>query len=447
MKELIWDKLRRQKLVWIAACLLSLCLGCDWVEVSTRIETSSRGVWWLIFYSAWIPGWLLELHRGYARVALTLPFTCRQLGRCLWLISVGLPTLVVAFFGGLGVLLGGMANSVSASRLFVLWGTMVLLAGLLFGSGFWVLNPFRVSGAKSRASQRWLGLTSADLYVCALIIFVIWLYYASYSHGTKYCIACLLALLFTVVGWYRAESLLVDYDRLPGSDLAEVKKVGRVHSPAGHGGLVFLLRRMVAGHFLVIFFCLAAVLIGSLWKSHGVNGSVATDACMIALLVCGVNTIGQVSLVASQPKSLRTLPLTGPWIAGLLLLITLAPFLFASLIISVLVGIGGGMSLGISACKASLMGLAPLCVLTVVLVWNSGEPIGRVVLTAILVSLSSAASVYQLFAGQSGLPLPFVVVYPLIFVVVSFCLLRKLIERDDLTYRARVHLGSSVWDE
>jgi hypothetical protein len=141
------------------------------------------------------------------------------------------------------------------------------------------------------------------------------------------------------------------------------------------------------------------------------------------------------------------LPLTGPWIAGLLLLITLAPFVFTSLIISVLMGLSGGMLMGISACKASLMGIAPLCVLTVALVWNNGEPVGRLVLTGILVSFSSAASVYQLFAGQPGLPVPFVVVYPLIFVVVAFCLLRKLIERDDLTYRARINLGSGIWDE
>lgn len=446
MKEIIWDKLQRFKLMWIVACLFSIWLGADWVEMVAKTETSSRGAWWLIFYGAWIPSCLLELHRGYARVALTLPFTVRQLGRFLWLISVGIPTLIVAVFGGLGGLLVGMESSEPVSRLLVLWGAMVLLAGLLFGSGFWVLNPFRAQAAKGQASRRWLGQTYGDLVVLALIVFGIWLYRASYSQGTKYCIACLPAFLFTVYGWYRAGSLLVDYDGSRRGGLAEVKKVGRVHSPAGNGGLGLLLGRMVVAHFGVIFFCLVAVILGSSLKSHWAPRLVVTDACMIALLVCGVTTIVQASPLASQPRSLRMLPLTGPLIAGLLLLITLAPFLFASLIISVLMGLGGGMPMGISACKASLMGLAPLCVLTVAIVWNSGEPIGRVILTGILVSASGAAPAYQLLAGPPGLPVSFVVVYPLLFVVVAFCLLRKLIERDDLTYRARSSVGEAWWN-
>jgi len=444
VKAIILDKLRRLKLVWIAVCILSMCVGGEWVEMTAKTGTSTGDSWWLIFYAALLPFLLLELNRGYARVALTLPFTARQLGRLLWLISVGMPTVIVAFFGGLGVLLGGLANSVPANRLPVLWVGMVLLAGLLLGSGFWLLNCFPTSDSKGKASRRWMGQTYGNIVVGALIVFGYWLCQASYSPGTKYGIGSLLALLFTSIGWYRSGGLLVESsERRRGASEAE-KRTWEIKSSVGNGGLWGLLGRMVMGQFAVVLFSLVAVVIWSVWESHGANWLVTTKVWLVTLYVCGAIAIGQSAQLAGQPRTLRILPLTGKQIAGLLLLTALVPFLLAGLIISVFVGLSGGVPMGISVCKASFMGLAPLCVLTVALVWNTEEPMEKGVVMLVLVGLSSVAPVYQLFAREPGLPVPFVVTYPLLFLVVAFWVLMKLIERNDLTYHARDGLGGKT---
>jgi hypothetical protein len=108
MKLLLLDKLQRLKWGWIFVSVFSLIIGL-WLphlinDLGTRTANYS---FVLVMFSA---TWLLELGVGYGRVALSLPFKARDVGRLLWVVTVVVQTLVFACFSGLGILLGATGS-------------------------------------------------------------------------------------------------------------------------------------------------------------------------------------------------------------------------------------------------------------------------------------------------------------------------------------------------
>jgi len=53
---------------------------------------------------------------------------------------------------------------------------------------------------------------------------------------------------------------------------------------------------------------------------------------------------------------------------------------------------------------------------------------------------------YQLTAGEPGLPVLLVAAYALTFFVLSFFIISRLLENNDLTYRRRAQAFNGGWD-
>jgi hypothetical protein len=433
--------------MWVLIPVLSALVGFemgDWI-FKGRFPTP---LFWLIWFAFSLPGMLLEFNAGYARVALTLPFTSRQMARIFWLLSVGIPTSLLVVFGGLGLFVNGRVNSVPTQSVLPLWAEMVPLAGLVFGSFFWITSgsPLPVTDPGQRKKQQvWL-----VGFLLAVAAFGWWLYQATYSREIKCAIFAVPALLFTIFGWYRAEGLLVEYGGWQRDNAVSEPVVGPVKSPVGKGGLAYLLGRFALVQVGSVLSIAAAVAGWIAWEKSRGNDDVALIwAWFMPPFVCLMISINQMSSLVGQLRCLRMLPLTGTQVAGLLLGVTLAPFLSVGLLMAVLVGTSGAMAAGVAVGKAVVLALAPVCLLVVGGVSNNEGRWGRSVLLAIGICLTGALPFYQmvrLAVGGTGLPTAFAVGYAVAFLAAAYYSLGWLLERSDMTYRRRVVAGSGAWN-
>jgi hypothetical protein len=427
MKMLLLDKLRRGRLVLV---LYSLCFFAFGFILPTELNSSHSSFWnnwWFLMYLCFLSSLTSELPKGYGRVVLTLPFTARDIGRFLWFISVAAPTLLLAFFSGFGILIITPFSGFHGGVLWA-WIQMVLMGGLLLGSVFWINSG---SPVPQPTRQRWI---YGILFWIGLVGGGYWLYHAAFNGEAKYAIVCLLGLVFTVLGWQRAEGLVVDYGEYRQTALAEAKSPAKSPLPSGFGGMRFLLFRSVVRQFgwlvaILLFFGFIT------YRSRDWQGVI--DGMPMLLLFTIIVVIPEVINVLLHLKYLRTLPLTSKHLAGAFLVITLLPFLALSAIVSIMATMHQGSEAGLSWFKACIAVLSPVCVVTTAAVWHDEQQLGRIAVVVIVFVISAIAPVYQLAAGGSGLPVWFVISYALGSLALALFAISHLIERNDMTYRLR----------
>lgn len=441
MARLILDKMRRLIGAWLFICLLSLLVGWMLGEMISKPkgrDLSDFNVFMFLFGLASLPGWLMELKSGYHRVALTLPFTTRQMGRFFWSIGVGMPTFLIACFGGLGLLTHGVGPGFFRS-----WVELTLVMGLLLGSIFWIFSgsprPTADKGEGNRRMQR----VYVFIFFAVILAFLYWLLHASFSRDTKVAIFSVPALAFTILGWSRAEGFLIDCGGWRETGIDEGKKAGTIQAPSGRGGLTYLSGKFALEHLMAMLLAVVGIIIFNLWESHGQNWSHLPWAWCCMLYGSLIVTLRQLNAIVTQLRCVRTLPLSGGQIAVLLLLVVLTPFLITVLIVSLLIGMSAGHPAGMLAGKVGVMGLAPLSVLAVGMVWNSEYRWGRLILIAMATFFAGAVPFYHLVLGGPSFSVMFAGGYASVFAVLAASLIQRLVERHDFTYRQR---GATDWN-
>ncbi len=437
MKQLIFDKLRRQWLFWVACCLVFLIVG---MLVSLVATAFSAANWFPLFWLLCLSGWQSELGKGYGRVALTLPLTTRQIGRVLWFLSVGIPMLGFAFFSGLGILITASYSNTTRDLLYT-WVLCVLSAGLLFGSLFWIS-----SGAPLNPSKRWQRRFASQFYNVVFWLVLVGgaylLYKSKWGHEIKYAIACLFGLIFTVLGWFRAEGLIVDYGERRQVSLDSSTAGGIFRPPVGHGGIPFLCSSHAIrclGLLLILTTGLVAITVfskGGLSWSH-ISGILPQAQIWVFFLV-----FGQTVAIVQHLKFLRTLPIKPRTLATIILSLALLPILLLGGTIAALIAPGAGGAAALSLLKGYILGLAPACVLTTALIWHDEKRFGRIVLVALVFIVSGIPLVYQLTtgvwnSGHEDLSLWMVVGFPLLVFAAAIFAISYLLEQNDMTYRIK----------
>jgi hypothetical protein len=426
MKHLVWDKFRRLISTWIVLGLAGLIFGAEAPELHSAPFKS----WWLIYMWSLSPG-VTELGRGYGRVLLTLPFTIRQAGRFLWFVAVVMPTLVIACSSALGILMR-VPWLPSTAGLFTLWLQIVLMGGLLFGSTFCIFSspPSFSQDPSRRTAQQVYGV----IFLIGILAFGYWLYKSPVSSQIKYLVTCLPGVAFTILGWHRAEHLLVDYGEYRQIAPVVKKNSGTPTQESGFGGIPFLAATSVGRQLVVVT---VIVVITSVVLVHDRDQLVTSMMLYMSLLIFAFSSIGEMTRLLSHLKYLRTLALTSRQLAALFLSLTLLPFLILSIITASAMSLLLGVVAGLSCLKVCILGLAPVCVMITAAVWNSENRGSRIILAAIALAISLIAPVYQAAASGTGLPILFIVAYPIVFLVLALVIISHLIESNDMTYRMR----------
>jgi hypothetical protein len=435
MKQLIFDKLQRLWWVWLAYSSIFLILGCS---LPTTFETSHpQSLWWLIYLFIFGNS-AAELGKGYGRIALTLPFTTRQIGQVLWFISVGIPTILLAGFSGLGVLI---VAPESQSGTLLAWVQMVFMGGLFFGTAFWLFSGAPLNPSAKR-QHRFFSENSGAIIWLALIGAGVFLYKSKWDNEAKYAVVYLLGLIFTILGWLHAEGLVVDYGEYRRDASGETQTNRTFRPRSGFGGIRFLITNSLARLMGIAVLILAFLGIINCWTAHGFNWSNFSQGLPMSQLWVFFLVIGSLMQMMLHLKFLRTLPLTTKQLAGVILTIALLPLLLSSGIVAVIIGLIQSVPISLSLFKTSLLGLAPACVLVTAAVWHGERRLGRIIIMAILFFITAIAPIYQATTGISNsgakdLPLYFVIGYPLLFIFLAMLAISHLLETNSMTYKIR----------
>jgi hypothetical protein len=435
MKQLIFDKLRRLWWVWLALGLFSLILG---LLLPVTLKASHFQNWWMVCYLFAFSNATTELSKGYGRIALTLPFTTRQIGQTLWFVSVGIPTILLAGFSGLGVLI---VAPESQSGTLLAWVQMVFMGGLFFGTAFWLFSGAPLNPSAKR-QHRFFSENSGAIIWLALIGAGVFLYKSKWDNEAKYAVVCLLGLIFTILGWLHAEGLVVDYGEYRRDASGETQTNRTFRPCSGFGGIRFLITNSLARLMGIAVLILAFLGIINCWTAHGFNWLNFSQGLPMSQLWIFFLVIGSLTQMLLHLKFLRTLPLTTKQLAGVILTIALLPLLLSSGILAAIVGLIQGAPIGLSLFKAFLLGLAPTCVLVTAAVWHDERRFGRIVVVVTVFLITIIAPIYQAATGISNsgvkdLPLYFVIGYPLLFIFLAMLAISHLLETNPMTYKIR----------
>jgi hypothetical protein len=452
--KIIVDHFRRRWLIWALACLVFVATGAM-LTIAREIGISAILV-------ASISITTLDWGLGCPRVLASLPFTARQIGRAYWWLSVAAPTLLIAVFSGIGILIVSRAGTHAKYlgtwfALFVatgpqdqflgIWLEMVLAGGLLCGSFFWVLSGATWANTLVRAGEPRLKRFSRQFCACAfaLALFggIYFLFYKSnISLAGKGVIAYLFGLLFSVLGWFRAESLFIDTASRWGVAGAGISR-GKSEPRSGYGGVPYLIIR-----FCLFYLSMAALFIAfsigmtgiMVWLDGDHWSDIVSPALweiQLLLPICFFQTM----LLGTHLKLLRSLPLTSKQFAATILGLAILPVLiFGGLWILFLLMEPGVLS-AMSVLKFLLLDLSAVCVLTTGVIWYNEKHFKRITGVVLAWIVSMLPLIYQLAtASTGGLPIWIIIFIPVLSIFIALFIIRRLLEKNEMTYRIKFEL-------
>jgi len=427
MKQLIFDKLTRLAVYWIILGLAGLVLEFEILDFQSPCFVIL--IIYFVFYLLGFSNSFTELRSGYGRIVLTLPFTTRQIGRGLWLVSVGLPTLAITIGSGIVILISALGTSAFEESL-VLWLHLGLMSGLIFASSFWLLNP----RPKASINKHRIQFAYHIVFYAVLAGIGYELYQASFSPEIKYIIVCLLMLPFALLSWHRAESLLVDYGECRQLASTGATSSGKYQPPAGFGGLRLLFVNQ-AGQFLTI---MAGILIFVCLYFHWSSSQpVQPEMWTVFPLICGLSVLLAIDGICAHQKFLRTLPISSKQLAGVFLLLATGPYALISVLTGLWLTWSQGFTAGTWIFYTSAFVMASIGCLTIAFVRYSEDSMETVAFAVLVLVLPAVIPIFLLASWGINLPLAFVILYPLAFLIGSFFAIAHFIETNDLAYRRR----------
>jgi hypothetical protein len=444
MKLIIYDQLRRHWLSWTSCSLMFLMLGAMLPEL--KDSYLFMGYFLIVFPDSFRS----ELRDGYARMALSLPLTARQIGRTFWWLSVGLLSLSMFLFSGLGMLIRNshLRDTYNVSRL---WFHVVLIVSLFFGSGFWIF-----SGAPARSAKDWKKNLPRQIYGVAFFGLLIGGGYLlcaiAFSFETKFLIVSSFCAILAILGWQRAEGLVVDHgrNRQEMSDSGTLEEFTKPIS--GYGGIRFLVAKLsVRFMSATIFVAVSGIGLAALLDSKRSNWwNISYLYSPLANLFYVVLITAFITSIISHLKFLRVLPLTSRQLGATLIGFTVLPVLIFGTVLALLIFPCAGVVGSLSVFKTYVLFLPPAFVLAIALVWNPERRwlgiIGVVIvvfISALPFIVQASCSSYIIEHSEKGhqtvadIPYWIVIGFPALSFPVAILMISRLLERNSMTYRSR----------
>ncbi|HEY5041004.1 MAG TPA: hypothetical protein VIK53_03300 [Verrucomicrobiae bacterium] len=442
MKPLVLDQLKRRWFFWALFCLVHFIFG------SFNYEMLGSG---FIFPAAFILGpniWLMDLQRGYSRVALTLPYTARQIGRTWWWISVGFAAILMIVFSFCGMTFHVLSSGKEFP--FAKWLEYVTVNALLYGSLFWFFSGsmlYLPSIDWQKRIQRWLvgGFYLAIIGGCVYLLFN--MQNSALKMTAFY--ACTLAM--TIIGWLRAESMVADYGGYRNASQQPKISRGQFKAPKGFGGTPFIVWTAFFGvwGFGVLFLIIMNLIdlfIRHQFDWHHLTRSINNGVAFFPFFFVFVFMRSGFSL-SHNLRFLRTMPVSTARLSATLLSVLILPLLTLFLAFTALAWKETGAAECISFFKIELLAVAPVSVCIAVSIWNTQANFIKAVLLVIALLAPMSPALYQLtFTDGRGLPFWFVILFSGAMTGISFWSTCQIIAKSSSAYHPRQNQFSTRWN-
>lgn len=428
MKLIILDHLKRWWLVWIAIGIYNYFILLD----------NRKGMDYISFpILLWLSAFALnfDLQRGSGRVLTTLPVSARQIGRAWWILSVALPTLFLAMISSLAMLIHsvGSVNGFSMGDLVV----TTITKALFFGSLFYLLI-----GSPPGQPQ------NAIAWVRTIFTmgFFLGIFFIKPAFDPPQGIILLLAAaIFTVIGWFRAEQMVLQRAGFrPGIQIGK-RKPGQYKAPAGFGGLPFLMQTTILRSVL---FGLAILGMMTFWMSFIPHDSfrvlshssipVQVITSMITAITFPLLFVAMIQIfpIVFQMRFLRTLPISPSILAATLVFLPVISMAVLCLIIVALASPVVGDAIVLPVFK-SFLTTATLAAVAILLVVSRGLDILTYFLIIFGCVLSSTMSIIH---HGGDIPLWGDIALSVVIIAYSFVITRRMLTRSSDAYRVRANL-------
>jgi len=441
MKPLILDQFKRRWFLWVLFCLVHIVFG----SFNYGMLGSD-----FIFPAAFILGpniWLMDLQRGYSRVALTLPYTARQIGRTWWWISVGFASILMMVFSFLGMAVYFLWSGKELS--FLKWFECVTANTLLYGSLFWLFSGSILYLSSVDWRKRIRRLLVGGLYL-AIIGGCVYLLFNMQKSPVEMAAFYICTLAMTIAGWHRAESMIADYSEYRNASQQPENSRRQFKAPNGFGGIPFVFTTTFSGvwSFGILFLIIMNLLdfaIKHQFDWHHLTRSIDNGGAFFPFIFVFILMRSGFSL-SHNLRFLRTMPVSTAKLAATLLSVVILPLLTLFLAFTALAWTETGSVECISFFKIELLAIAPVSVFIAVSIWNTQANFIKTVLLVIAILAPLAPALYQLTCMDGrGLPFWFVIVFSGAMTGISFWSTCQIIAKSSSAYRPRQNQLDTRW--
>lgn len=416
MNRLILDHLRRWGWLWLLIGIVNgFMMGA---AVGDKHQVFSALSFPLLL---WLGTMQLnmDLGRGICRVQTTLPVTVKQIGQAWWIVSVGLPALLLLVTSAIALLIhSGHTGNPFPVKYFAM---NVTTSGLFLGAMF-SLFVDELPGLPQSGFE-WLRRIFSVSLMFGMVFTLV------KPDGPLTIPLLVLAVIVTVSGWFRAEQTVVRRATFKPGVQRGKSLPGKHQAPAGFGGLPFLIQTLAWQIGRMALLAVGWFLVMHLMMGGHFNMSPKKfmSASMPALCSFGYFALFMFLLMPMMMhlRHLRTMPISTTVLATILVL----PSTLLVLVIGVIWAAINGNILqvpaGFFAYAAAMSMSAPLLV-------GQGMRNGAYIATMVLV----------IFAGNLFILLPQNTISTCVLIsissaviVVSFEITRRLLKSSSQAYR------------
>ena len=424
MKQIIIDHLRRKWWIIVPLLLMEIFF-VHLLGVKLRQQD-----FMFVLVPVYLGPSLLDYdrRRGLTRVLRMLPVTARQIGRAWWLSTVGVPAVLLA-----------ATTAFSAIVLFDIppWRMLslnCLMQIVLLGS-FFCSSSFALAGDRiSRHKKAW-GWFFVALWIGGILLF---LENYSTSNPVTATIYIGVGAILTIIGWIRAERVVwqggVHESDVPGARSEPV----RYEVPAGFGGLLFLLQKMLdplvwCGLLFVGWMILTRIFHGLSseppWQDSGIGMILF---CVASLMLAYVFAVIP---VLTHLRFLRALPISASILAAALVFVPSGLLLVFAVVFA---AIGEN-----SLLLGSVLAAAAVAVFIPIFVWRG---FGTATFSPAFILVVQIAIMVPIFFRLGNAPLMFAIVFAIVAILLSWQITRSVIRHSSQAYHAHPSvIGDQGW--
>ena len=433
MKLILRDHFRRWWWVWALGAILQSTF-CWFSSTNTPPPKDFFASMFAIFLGPFLLQF--DLQRGFAKTLTILPLTTRQIGRAWWLAAVGLPAIALSL---LAFLSAGISHLFNPTGNFQSgWLAMNSIVSLLFlGTGFFLIQNF----SNTAGVSWWDKLSNA---VCGILwggIIGGWMLISKFVFDSpeKTMWALGIGTIATVVGWFRAKQLVMNRANFRLASQRTKNSRGQYKTPAGFGGLPFLMQTTILRSVLFGFVILGVMTFWMPFISHDSIHVLFHSSIPVQVITSMITAITfpllfvamiQIFPIVFQMRFLRTLPISPSVLAATLVFLPVISMAVLCLIIVALTSPVAGAAIVLPVFKSFLM-TATLAAVAILLVVSRGLDI----LTYFLIIFGCVLSSTMSILHGGNFPLWFKITLAIVIIGFSFVLTRRMLTRSSHAYR------------
>ena len=380
----------------------------------------------------------MDLQRGLARVLTNLPLKTKQIGRAVWLASVAIPAAGFMIIGFLSLLTYSIGTT-KAMPFGSYWVACIFAAPTL-GATFGAMTLMKTAIPNTFIDR--IGAVFSNI-LQMLPFLGLFFFVTRDTNLTAVGLVFTTLTILTVIGWFRAEQLILNRASFRPASGYPSKQTGQYKTPSGSGGIPFLITKTTSQVFFM-YLIIVVVMLGLtlLFDKHrSMQKAVENTAGGYNLVMFSVWAVGisQVLHIFLQLRVLRTLPLSTTRLAALLVFLPIASFALMSLILGAFLYSFIGQA---EALKVAAIFLIPMAIaaLAIPLVLWSGFARNSVAFIGAVFFLSLTLPI---FLGLDSVPLSLRCVVTIILVIASFIATKFLLPRSSKAYRIQLtNLGA-----